>query len=74
MKGKSTIDTPIMKGKRTGLTKEGKKEETTSNQPSIVEINLGIRQRVDTWIKRTRFWCNIPFKNKLLVVEIPMEI
>ena len=61
IKGNRAIDAPSMKGKSTNLPKEGKKQEKPQSQPTLALVNSGIRQRVDTWIKRTRFWCNKSF-------------
>ena len=58
MKGKSAFGAPSMKDKSADLPREGKKEENPQSQSTLAERNLGIRQRVDTWIKSARIWCN----------------
>ena len=58
MKGKSAFDAPRMKENRANVPKEGKKIGESQSQSTLAERDLGIRKKVDTWIKTPRFQCN----------------
>ena len=64
-KGKNDFGAPSMKDKRTNLLREGKREEKPQSQSTLAKRNLGIRKRVDTWIKSVRFCYQINLLNHI---------